>query len=43
MAGHDIFPVGVLEVLGASEGKSAEELAQELLEQEAREGGNNEA
>ena len=31
---HDIFPVGVLAVLGGLQGKTAEEMAQELLEQE---------
>ena len=31
---HDIFPMGALAVLGALEGKTAEEMAQSLLEQE---------
>ena len=30
----DIFPMGALAVLGALEGKSAEEMAQSLLEKE---------
>lgn len=30
----DIFPMGALAVLGALEGKSAEEMAQSLLEEE---------
>lgn len=32
----DIFPMGVLAVLGALEGKSAEEMAQSLLEEEKK-------
>lgn len=39
---HDIFPISALAVLGALEGKTAEEMAQSLLEQEeeiAKEGG----
>lgn len=31
---HDIFPVGALAVLGSLEGKTPEEMALELLEQE---------
>lgn len=31
---HDIFPLSALQVLGALEGKNAEEMAQSLLEQE---------
>lgn len=31
---HDIFPAGALAVLGALEGKTAEEMAQSLLEEE---------
>ena len=31
---YDIFPLGALQVLGALEGKNAEEMAQSLLEQE---------
>lgn len=33
---HDIFPLGALAVLGALEGKSAEEMAQSLLEEEEK-------
>lgn len=33
----DIFPMGALAVLGALEGKSAEEMAQSLLEEEKEE------
>ena len=32
--GHEIFPMSALAVLGALEGKTAEEMAQSLLEQE---------
>ena len=32
----DFFPMGALAVLGALEGKSAEEMAQSLLEEEKR-------
>ena len=32
----DIFPMGALAVLGALEGKSAEEMAQSLLEEEKK-------
>lgn len=31
---HDIFPGTVLAILGALKGKTAEEMAQELLEEE---------
>ena len=31
---HEIFPMGALAVLGALEGKTAEEMAQSLLEEE---------
>lgn len=31
---YDIFPMGALAVLGALEGKTAEEMAQSLLEEE---------
>ena len=31
---HDIFPITALSVLGALEDKTAEEMAQSLLEQE---------
>ena len=31
---YDIFPKTALEILGASKGKTAEEMAQELLEEE---------
>ena len=31
---HDIFPGTALAILGALEGKTAEEMAQELLEEE---------
>lgn len=31
---YDIFPMGALGVLGALEGKTAEEMAQSLLEEE---------
>lgn len=34
MSRHDIFPMGALAVLGALEGKTAEEMAQSLLDQE---------
>lgn len=34
MSRHDIFPISALAVLGALEGKTAEEMAQSLLEQE---------
>lgn len=34
MSSHDIFPMGVLAVLGCLEGKTAGEMGQSLLEQE---------
>lgn len=34
MSRHDIFPMSALAVLGALEGKTAEEMTQPLLEQE---------
>lgn len=34
MSRHDIFPMGALAVLGALEGKTAEEMAQSFLEEE---------
>lgn len=34
MITHEIFPMSVLAVLGALEGKTSEEMAQSLLEQE---------
>lgn len=34
MSRHDIFPMSALAALGALEGKTAEEMAQSLLEQE---------
>ncbi len=34
MSRHDIFPMGALAVLGALEGKTAEEMAQSLLDEE---------
>lgn len=34
MSRYDIFPMSALSVLGALEGKTAEEMAQSLLEQE---------
>ena len=34
MSSHEIFPMTALAVLGALEGKTAEEMAQSLLEQE---------
>lgn len=34
MSSHDIFPMSTLAVLGALEGKTAEEMAQALLEEE---------
>lgn len=34
MSRFDIFPIDALTVLGALEGKTAEEMAQSLLEQE---------
>lgn len=37
MTNYDIFPLEVLKVLGALEGKSAEEMAQSLLEEEDKE------
>lgn len=33
---YDIFPKTTLEILGALEGKTAEEMAQELLEEEEK-------
>lgn len=45
MSRHDIFPMTALAVLGALEGKTAEEMAQSLLEEEeeiAKERGKNE-
>ena len=44
MSRHDIFPIGALAVLGALEGKTAEEMAQSLLEEEemAKERAKNE-
>lgn len=33
---HDIFPGTALAILGALEGKTAEEMAQELLEEEEK-------
>ena len=36
MSTHDIFPVSALAVLGALEGKTIEEMAQSLLEEEER-------
>lgn len=36
---HEIFPIGVLQIFGALEGKSPEEVAQELMDQEERLGG----
>lgn len=36
MSTYDIFPVSALAVLGALEGKTAEEMAQSLLEEEER-------
>ena len=36
MSTHDIFPVSALAVLGALEGKTVEEMAQSLLEEEER-------
>ena len=33
---HDIFPAGTLAVLGALEGKSAEEMVQSLLDEEEK-------
>lgn len=34
MSRHDIFPMTTLGILGALEGKTAEEMAQSLLEEE---------
>lgn len=34
MSRHDIFPMTALGVLGALEGKTAEEMGQQLLEEE---------
>lgn len=34
MSRHEIFPMSVLSVLGALEGKTSEEMARSLLEQE---------
>lgn len=34
---HDIFPVGALAILGALEGKTVEEMAQSLLDEEENE------
>ena len=36
MSGYDIFPVSALAVLGALEGKTIEEMAQSLLEEEEK-------
>ena len=36
MSTHDIFPVSALAVLGALEGRTVEEMAQSLLEEEER-------
>ena len=36
MSRYDIFPVSALAVLGALEGKTIEEMAQSLLEEEER-------
>ena len=36
MSRHDIFPMTALAVLGALEGKTAEEMAQSLLEEEEK-------
>ncbi len=36
MSNYDIFPAGALAVLGALEGKSAEEMAQSLIEKEEK-------
>ena len=36
MSRYDIFPVNALAVLGALEGKTIEEMAQSLLEEEER-------
>lgn len=36
MSRYDIFPVSALAVLGALEGKTIEEMAQSLLEEEDR-------
>lgn len=36
MTSHEIFPMGALAVLGALEGKTAEEMAQSLLEEEEK-------
>lgn len=36
MSRHDIFPVSALAVLGALEGKTVEEMAQSLLEEEEK-------
>lgn len=36
MSAYDIFPVSALAVLGALEGKTVEEMAQSLLEEEER-------
>ena len=36
MSRHDIFPMSVLEVLGALEGKNVIEMGQSLLEEEEK-------
>lgn len=36
MSTYDIFPISALVVLGALEGKTVEEMAQSLLEEEER-------
>ena len=36
MSKYDIFPVSALAILGALEGKTIEEMAQSLLEEEER-------
>ena len=41
MSRYDIFPVSALAVLGALEGKTIEEMAQSLLEEEEKLAGEN--
>lgn len=38
---HDIYPVGALAILGALEGKTAEEMAQSLLDEEEKSASEN--
>ena len=35
-ATHEVFPMGALQILGALEGKSPEQIAQDLMDEEER-------